>query len=623
MDRLRRSSRLTLLCVVIAITGTPARSEDSLYLRQHYVKREIMIPVRDGVRLFTSIYLPLDTMRTYPFMLNRTPYGVGPYGAESYPESLGPSPAFVRGGFIFVYQDVRGSRMSEGTFVNMTPHRPVKRTAADVDESSDTFDSIEWLLKNIPHNNGRVGMWGISYPGFYAAAGMIDAHPALKAVSPQAPIADWFAGDDFHHNGAFFLLDAFDFFSGFGKPRPVPTPVSSAGFTFGTNDAYRFFLDLGPLGNADARFLGGAIPFWEDLMSHGTYDSFWQERNLLPHIRAITPAVMVVGGLFDAEDLYGPLSIYAMMKKESPGTPCSLILGPWQHGGWARTPGSSLGDVEFGGKTSIYYRDSVEFPFFNFYLKREGEAPLPTPLVFETGSNRWMRYVQWPPSGAAETSFYFRERGVLSVEPPPGKNGYDEYVSDPARPVPYTNVVSILRGVTYVVEDQRFASRRPDVLTFETAPLERALTAAGPVGAELHVSMTGTDADFIVKVIDVFPDTTIGGHASEGGLGAGYQMLVRAEVMRGKFRNSMSVPEPFVPGKVTPVRFQLRDISHTFLPGHRVMVQVQSSWFPLVDRNPQSFVDIYRAGEGDFRKETERIYHAAGAASRVILNVLR
>jgi putative CocE/NonD family hydrolase len=513
--------------------------------------------------------------------------------------------------------------MSEGTFINMTPHRPVKRSPADVDESSDTFDSIDWLVKNVPHNNGRVGMWGISYPGFYAAAGMIDAHPSLKAVSPQAPIADWFAGDDFHHNGAFFLLDAFSFFSGFGKPRPLPTPFSSAGFTFGTNDAYRFFLDLGPLSNADARFLGGAIPFWEELMTHGTYDSFWQERNLLPHIRAVTPAVMIVGGLFDAEDLYGPLSIYSMLKKESPGTRSSLIIGPWQHGGWARTPGSSLGDIEFGGATSVFYRDSVEFPFFNRYLKHEDGAELPAALVFETGSDTWNRYAQWPPSGAAETSFYFRERRGLSAEPPHEENGYDEYVSDPARPVPYTNTVSISRGVTYVVEDQRFASRRPDVLTYETVPLSGPLRAAGPVTAELYVSTTGTDADFVVKVVDVFPDTTGGGQASGEEHKRGYQMLVRAEVMRGKFRNSLSVPDPFVPGKVTPVRFKLRDISHMFLAGHRVMVQVQSSWFPLVDRNPQSFVDIYRAGEADFRKETERIHHAEGAASRIILNVIR
>ena len=623
MDTMQRSGRLVLFCLLVANPGRPALSQDSLYVRQHYAKREVMIPVRDGVRLFTSIYAPADTTRTYPFMLNRTPYGVGPYGAESYRESVGPSQAFMRGGFIFVYQDVRGQRMSEGTFVNMTPHRPVKRTTGDVDESSDTFDTIEWLLKNIPHNNGRAGMWGISYPGFYAAAGMIDAHPSLKAVSPQAPIADWFAGDDFHHNGAFFLLDAFDFFSGFGKPRPVPTPISSAGFNFGANDAYRFFLDLGPLSNADVHLLGGAIPFWEDLMSHGTYDSFWQERNLLPHIRAIKPAVMVVGGLFDAEDLYGPLSIYSTLKKESPETRSSLVLGPWQHGGWSRTPGSSLGEIDFGGMTSVYYRDSVEFPFFNYYLKREGESPLPAVLVFETGSNTWKRYAQWPPSGAADTSLYFREHGVLSAEPPRDKNGYDEYVSDPARPVPYTNIVSISRGVTYVVEDQRFASRRSDVLTYQTGLLTKPLTAAGPVTAELHASMTGTDADFIVKVIDVFPDTAAGGQASRGADKRGYQMLVRAEVMRGKFRNGLSAPEPFVPGKITPVRFQLRDISHTFMPGHRVMVQVQSSWFPLVDRNPQSFVDIYRATEGDFRVETERIHHAEGAASRVILSVVR
>jgi uncharacterized protein len=556
-------------------------------------------------------------------MMTRTPYGVAPYGADVYRVSLGPSPAFLHAGFIFVYQDVRGKRMSEGTFVNMTPHRPLKLNPGDVDESSDTFDTIEWLLRNVPHNNGLVGMWGISYPGFYAAAGMIDAHPALKAVSPQAPIADLFVGDDCHHNGAFFLLDAFDFFSVFGQVRPSPTPLAPGGFTLGGNDAYRVFLDLGPLRNADSLCLKGSIPFWEDLMSHGTYDVFWQERNLLPHIRSITPAVMIVGGLFDAEDLYGPLSIYETLKKKSPETSCSLILGPWQHGGWARAAGSSLGDIDFGGPTATYFQDSIEFPFFNHYLNHGPEPGLPAALVFETGSNAWRRYAQWPPAGGTERSLYFRERRRLTAEPPGNKTGFDEYVSDPSRPVPYTGTVSMSRGVTYVVEDQRFASRRSDVLTYETGPLERSITAAGHLTADLYVSTTGTDADFVVKLIDVFPDTECAGLLRGGHDMRGYQMLVRADVMRGKFRNSLSVPEPFVPGNVAHVRFPLRDISHTFLAGHRVMVQVQSSWFPLVDRNPQSFVDIYHAGEQDFRRETERVHRAKGAGSRILLNVVQ
>ncbi len=615
---IRTSSRVrrrTILCLATCIVAGTALSQDSLFVREHYVKREVLIPVRDGTRLFTSIYTPADTTRIYPFLVNRTPYGVGPYGADSYPPSLGPSPAFLYGGFIFVYQDVRGTHMSEGMFVNMTPQKRVKGTRKDVDESSDAYDSIDWLLRNIRHNNGRAGLWGVSYPGFYAAAAMIDAHPSVKAVSPQAPIVDLFAGDDVHHNGAFFLEDAFGFFSGFGKPRPFPTTLSPDWFTYGTNDAYRFFLDLGPLSNADRRYLHGAIPFWEDLMAHGTYDRFWRERNLLPHVRAIRPAVMIVGGLFDAEDLYGPLSLYRTMREKSPGTHGFLVMGPWAHGGWRAAQGSSLGDIDFGSATSVFFRDSVEFPFFNFYLKNEGKSPRHSPLVFETGSNTWHRYAQWPPRGNREQSYYFRENGRLSAEPPADKSGYDSYVSDPARPVPFTNDVSISRGETYVVEDQRFASARSDVLSYETGPLQQPVTAAGPVTADLYVSTTGTDADFVFKLVDVSPD-------SGAAKGRSFQMLVRGDVMRGKFRNSFSFPEPFVPGKRTRVRFVLRDVSHRFLPGHRIMVQVQSSWFPLVDRNPQAFVDIYRAEESDFKKETQRVYRAAGASSRVGLNVV-
>ncbi|HEU4796634.1 MAG TPA: CocE/NonD family hydrolase, partial [Pyrinomonadaceae bacterium] len=463
----------------------------------------------------------------------------------------------------------------------------------------------------------RVGMWGISYPGFYTSMGIIDAHPALKAASPQAPIADWFIGDDFHHNGALFLPHAFNFFSTLGKPRPKPTTEFPPRFVHGTPDGYRFFLDLGPLPNANTKYLKNEIAFWNDLMNHPNYDDYWQSRNIRPHLRNIKPAVMVVGGWFDAENLFGALNTYKTIEGANPGARNTLVMGPWFHGGWARSDGDLLGGVSFGQKTSLAYRETVELPFFNCLLKDKCGPQLPEATVFETGSNQWRRYDSWPPKNVDTRDLYLDAKGVLSYSvPEAAATAFDEYVSDPAHPVPFINSIAIGMTREYMTDDQRFAATRPDVLVYQTDKVEHSLTFSGPLKATLFVSTSGTDSDFVVKLIDVFPDD-----APEP-MG-GYQMLVRGEPMRARFRNSYSKPEAMEPGKVTKIEFTLPDINHTFLPGHRIMIQIQSSWFPLVDRNPQKFVDINRATEADFQKATQRVYRAGANASRISVTVLR
>jgi hypothetical protein len=605
---------------------TPRSDSDALWVEAHYEKSEHQIPMRDGVRLFTAVYSPRDTSRPWPIMLARTPYSVRPYGEDEYKDSLGPSELFQEDRFIFVYQDVRGRFMSEGEFENMRPHIDRKRGNKDIDESSDTYDTIEWLIENIPNNNGRVGMWGISYPGFYAAAGMIDAHPALKAVSPQAPIADWY-WDDFHHHGALFLPHTFNFFAEFGRPRTGPTTEWGPDFKHGTPDGYQFFLDLGPIKNADEKYFHGEVEFWTQAAAHPDYDEFWQSRNLLPHLDNVAPAVMIVGGWFDAEDLYGPLKIYRSVEEKNSEVQNVLVMGPWPHGGWARRDGDRLGKAWFGGRTSLHYRSQIEFPFFNCHLKDECGEPLPEATVFETGVNRWRKFNEWPPAGLALRSLYLLGGGRIGFEPSASAAGdapYDEYVSDPAKPVPYTEAVSIGMTKEYMTDDQRFASRRPDVLAYQTEPLTEPLTLAGPILADLWVSTSGTDSDWVVKLIDVFPpdaddppDSPPGWHAG------GYQMMVRSEVIRGRYRNSYEQPEPFVPDQPTSVKLELLDVLHTFKPGHRIMVQIQSTWFPLVDRNPQKYVpNIFYAQEIDFQKATQRVYRSAQYPSQLRIGVL-
>jgi putative CocE/NonD family hydrolase len=603
----------------------PAQLQGAEAIKQRYQKSEVLIPMRDGVKLFTAIYAPRDTSKTYPILLQRTPYSVGPYGENAYRGVVGPSPLFAASGYIVAYQDVRGRYMSEGKFVHMRPIVEHDGKPTTIDESTDAYDTIDWLIKNIPNHNGKVGIWGISYPGFYAACATIDAHPALVAASPQAPVTDWFVGDDWHHNGAFFLTHAFLFLANFEQQPPNPTTSTGPGFDPGTPDGYRFFLNLGPLKNADARYFKGKVAFWNEMMKHDTYDEFWTSRNLRAHLGDTRPAVMTVGGWFDAENHFGALETYKAIERSENEGYNVLVMGPWRHGGWAGGPGDTLGNLAFDSKTAEYYREMLEYPFFEHYLKG-ADLPLPDEaVVFETGQNRWHRFDAWPPRSVQTRPVYLRENESLGFEPPvtESEEAFDEYVSDPARPVPYIDKIRIGMTGDYMTEDQRHAATRPDVLVYRSKPLEDPLTIAGPIEVDLIVSTTGTDCDWVVKLIDEFPDNYTGPVPPRGAPPMqGYQMMVRGDVLRGRFRNSLSEPEPFRPGEPTRVRFVLHDSFHTFRPGHRIMIQIQSTWFPLVDRNPQRFVDIDEADAADFQKATQRVYRSKSRPSRIVLPVV-
>ncbi|WP_224361751.1 CocE/NonD family hydrolase [Hyalangium versicolor] len=641
---MRHTSRCLAVLTLLTLTGSagaqppapppkPASdpaAERADYIRSHYSKFEYRIPMRDGVHLFTTLYVPNDATanKRYPILLSRTPYSVSPYGQDRYKKALGPDIAYEKEGFIFGFQDVRGQHMSEGEFVNVRPPLPPKRGAKDVDESTDTYDTIDWLVKNVPGNNGRVGIYGISYPGYYTSAGAIDSHPALKAVSPQAPIADWF-WDDMHRHGAFNLALAFNFFASFGKARPQPTSSEEwERFEHGTPDSYQFFLDLGPLSNADGRYFKNGIAFWKDIISHPNYDDFWKSRSLLPHLRNIKAAVLTVGGWYDTEDLYGPLHTYSAIEKLNPGTTNMLMMGPWPHGGWQRTDGTSLGDADFGFATSNTYLE-LSLAFFKHHLKGGEKPDLPEAMVFEGGVNRWRRFDSWPPKNVREARLYFQPGQGLAFTPPAGSGTslFDEYISDPAKPVPYTAEITAGWSKKYMAEDQRFASRRPDVLVYQTEPLEKDVTFAGPLEADLWVSTTGTDADWVVKLIDVNPGKMPGWNRADDEAGkqnrGSQQTLVRGEPFRGRFRDSYSEPKPFKPGEPTHVHFVINDVFHTFQQGHRVMIQVQSSWFPFIDRNPQTFVpNIFEAKESDFVKATHRVYRSPTNPSFIKVNRL-
>ncbi|MBN2205917.1 MAG: CocE/NonD family hydrolase [Candidatus Aminicenantes bacterium] len=595
------------------------------YVLEHYAKKEYMVPMRDGVRLFTQVYAPTDTSRTYPILFRRTPYGIPPYGEHRYRPSPGPSWLFAEEGYIFVLQDCRGQYKSEGEFVVMRPHRPDKRSPRDVDESSDTFDTIDWLITNIPNNNGRVGQWGISYPGWHTVMGMIDAHPALKASSPQASPADMWVGDDFHHNGAFRLMYTFDWLARSARTRPHPSGTGSGRWSYGTPDGYKFFMEMGPVANADVLYFHGSVPTWNDYMTHGDYDEYWQKQNVLPHLKNIRPAVLNVAGWFDAEDFYGPMSIYRAIEEKTPGNKSVLVVGPWLHGGWASMDGDVLGEIRFGVKTGADYREKVELPFFNSHLKDKGEPELPEAFVFETGSNRWISYDRWPPRESNERKIYLRADGKLSFEPPTetGERAADAFMSDPRKPVPWSAEIRTTQGHLWMVEDQRFAARRPDVLVYQSDVLAEDATIAGPIIAHLFVSTTGTDADWIVKLIDVYPGDAPDPRPNPTGVRMGdFQMLLAGEVFRSKYRTSFEKPEPLTPGAVTPITFDLRDRNHRFLKGHRIMVQIQSTWFPLIDRNPQTFVNIFRAREEDFRSAVHTVHRSAAYPTHLELNVI-
>jgi len=597
------------------------------YTKAHYTKYDYRIPMRDGVKLFTSVYIPKDRSQNYPILMERTPYSIGPYGVDNYRTFLGPSDAFTKEGMIFVYQDVRGRYESEGIFVDVAVHKTHFSGPKDADESTDTYDTVDWLIKNVPNNNGRAGMWGISYPGFYAAYGLIGSHPALKAVSPQAPMGDVGNGDDAYHNGAFYLAANFGFYTGF-KPRgPEPErPQRSAGFDFGTSDQYDFYLRMGPLSTANEKYFKNGNEYWNDLLKHDTYDEYWQSRAQSPHVKGTTPAVMFTGGWFDAEDLSGPLKLFRAVQATGPQAAVTLVMGPWSHGGWSRGDDDKLGNLSFNSKTGEFYRDHIELPFFMKNLKDKGEglgSPVPAAWVFETGTNQWERFDTWPPKNSVETSLYLDASGALSWQAPKAA-GFDEYVSDPNKPVPVLSEIGPGMPGDYMTYDQRFASMRPDVLTFSTPLLDHDVTIAGPVTPMLSVATTGTDSDFVVKLIDVYPDDYADPSPNPKGVHmGGYQQMLRGEPFRGKFRNSMSKPEPFAPGKPAKIEYVMPDVCHTFRTGHRIMVQIQSSWFPLTDRNPQKFMDIPSARPGDFVKATERVYRGGDMPSRVVVRVVQ
>lgn len=646
--RLALTFALALLCggpPAVALAAEPAQAGEpaKFNLREHYTKYEYRIPMRDGSRLFTAVYVPKDSARTYPFLIQRTPYSAGVtvegelhYGVDFFPKSIGPAPEFETSGYIFVKQDVRGRFMSEGKWQEMTPHVNTALAKGEGNESRDMYDTVEWLLKNVAGNNGKVGILGTSYPGFYTAASIIDSHPAIKAASPQAPIADLYMNDDSYHGGAFMLSGNFDFYSAFTQEQnPTALPKSWGEFDYGVSDAYDFFLSHLTLSNVLATLDAKQRAYLEPSIEHATYDEFWKKRNIAPHLKNIKAAVLTVGGWFDAEDVQGPFSTYHAIARHNPAIYNGLVIGPWSHGAWGRADGQRLGRVQFDAKTADYFRKAILFPFFEQHLKGAANPNAAPVYAFETGSNVWRRYAAWPPRQVQSRTLYFGKNGSLDWQAPAAATetqAYDEYVSDPARPVPYIGYPATGVPKEYMVSDQRFAASRPDVLVYRSAPLEEDVTLAGPVTPTLFVSTSGTDADWIVKLIDVYPSDYPVPAGSDPDKErdvpaplapmAGYQQLVRGDPLRGKFRNSFEKPEAFTPGKVETLTYRMADIHHTFRRGHRIMVQVQSSWFPLIDLNPQRFLDIPKATREDFQKATQRVFHAPGMASGISVNVL-
>jgi uncharacterized protein len=624
-----------------AQTTTPApqtsqetqRKQMEEFYRTHYAKHEYRIAMRDGVKLYTVVYTPIAAQfkdaGPYPFLMSRTPYSCENYGNSTIAPHVTANTALLHDGYILVCQDVRGRWESEGEWAEMTPSKDGK----GIDESTDMSDTVDWLLKNVANNNGKVGIMGISYPGFYAAASIVDSNPAIKAASPQAPIMDLWMGDDSYHDGAFMLTQNHSFYAPFFAPQKNPlTKEPENHFEFGTNDMYAYYLRMGTIAHLDSP-AGGTNPYFHDQVIHTTYDDYWKVRNLTPHMHGVKAAVLEVGGLFDAEDLSGPVKLFHAIDRLSPeASENTLVEGPWVHGGWFRGTGSRLGDISFGDEPSAFYRENIEAPFFAHWLKNAPWTPLPKAYTFETGSDVWKKYDAWPPKNAETRLLYLQSGGGLSWNEPTAHDSKDEYVSDPAHPVPFVPYITGPDAPQrYMDDDQRFASERPDVLVYETAPLTEDVTVVGPIKPRLKIASTGTDSDFIVKLIDVYPDdykTPDQENEGKHVTGAppvfldGYQMLIRGEPFRAKFRNSWEKPEPLVPGQITNIDFTMQDINHTFLKGHRIMVQIQSSWFPLVDRNPQVFLDIAKAKPEDFQKATETVFHQAGAASALELLVM-
>jgi hypothetical protein len=605
------------------------------WILKKYTKKERMIPMRDGIKLFTTVYAPKDVSEDHPILLVRTPYSCEPYGVDKWKDYWNSYfKAYLKEGYIMVTQDVRGRWMSEGEFVNVRPFNS-KKSSSDIDETTDAFDTVEWLLKNIPHNNGKVGVLGTSYAGYYATMAAASNHLAIVAVSPQAPVTNWFIGDDWHHNGAFFIMDAFNYYSGmgfgFGTPRPRPTSKAPKTVGYPIHDNYKFYLETGPLPNF-LKLTGDSICFWKDLYDHPDYDEWWKARDARNAMKNLQPAMLWVGGSFDAEDNWGAWNSYKATEENNPGKKFNkIVMGPWHHEQWRYNDGTNLGNVHFGSKTSIWYQQNIEIPFFNYYLKGKGDiSNIAEATVFITGTNEWKKFDKWPPANKEDKKLYLLPSGELGWKKPSVKSGFSEYTSDPARPVPYTEDVHFNRTITYMTDDQRFAERRPDVLTYKTETLPDNVTVTGTIVANLFTAISTTDADFVVKLIDVFPDSLSYNNVYPNTdidpvktypMG-GYEMLVHGEVFRGRYRKSFEKPQPFLPNIIENVTFQVGEVTHTFKRGHRIMVQIQSSWFPLVDRNPQKFINIYKANENDFQKSTIRIYHDEKNASNIILPIM-
>lgn len=612
---------IVLLAMPLSSQAQEAKTDQRAeYIRANYSKYEYKIEMRDGVELFTAVYVPNDTSKTYPMLMVRTPYRVAPYGTDKYKKTLGPDAQFEKEGFIFVFQDVRGKFMSEGDFVNMRPQDAYKRGKKAIDDATDTFDTIEWLVDNIENNNGNVGMWGTSYPGYYTSVAGINSHKALKAISPQAPIADWFF-DDFHRNGAFVTPMAFIFFDIFdvnpGKPHAAwPVSMKST-----TPDGYKFFKDLGPLSNVNKKYFKGDKPFWTELTEHPNYDDYWQQRNILPHLNDVKPATLVVGGWYDTEDLYGPLSTYQTMSDNNDKDHVKMVMGPWSHGQWSSGKGSTLGEGDFGFNTSTWFQKEVLLPFFNHHLKDEKNPELAKATMFETGSNRWRTFDTWPPKKTQKQRLYLAGNEKLTTKPT-NSTEFSDYISDPKKPVPHSANISRGWDKPYMIEDQRFTARRPDVLVFETPEMDNDVTIAGAIDLDLWFSTSQTSADIVVKLVDVFPGVDVNNDKVDANKGNRHE-LVRWGVIRGRFRDSMSEPKPFTANVPTKVNFELYDVLHTIKRGHKLQIQIQSSMFPFLDLNPQKYVDnIFEATEQDFIRATHKIYHNDEHQSMILFNTL-
>ena len=603
------------LAIILFVSIAPAQTPYDV--KAHYVKREVYIPMRDGVKLFTIVYSPKDTTERYPLLMTRTAYGIAPYGPDQYRAVLGPNNEFAKEGYIFVYQDARGKFKSEGEYIH---HVPYVKGSSRPNESTDTWDTIDWLVKNVANNNGRAGQWGISWAGWEVSMGMIDAHPALKASSPQAPPQDQFFGDDYHSGGAYQMMYGFNWMSTNARARTAPSERPVERFDYGTPDGYRFFLEMGAAANAKKYF--DDVPTYNDHMAHGTYDEYWQARNVPKDLAGINHPVLIVASWFDAQDFHGPFRMYRALKEKSPANKTTIAVGPWTHGGWARGDGDTLGNIQFGSKTAAHFRSEIELPFFNYYLKDKGQLRLPDAAVFETGGNRWHDVDRWPPKGTRARNLYLEANGRLSFTAPSDRSdsAFDAYVSDPRKPVPYTAEITTIEGHVFMVEDQRFVANRPDVLVYQTEPLAEDLTIAGPIDVTLHVATDGTDGDWVVKVIDVYPGDAPDPKPNPQNVRmGGFQMLLAGDILRAKFRNSMSKPEPMTPRQPATLQFTLGDKYHTFLRRHRLMVQVQSSWFPMFDRNPQTFVDIYHAKDADYRQATHQVFRSVSLPSFITL----